>query len=805
MLKNYLIVALRHLRRGKAFTGINGAGLALGMAACLLILLYVQDEFSYDRHHDNADRLFRVTQAEIVATPPPLAAALAEAYPSVTIYARILPTIGDVLIKKDTGENQFYEDNFHWADSTIFDVFTFPLVQGDPERALTEANTVVITEAMATKYFGDDDPIGQTLIWDVGFRADFLITGIMENPPHNAHFRPDFLASMTTFESYGFLDAEDWSHFLYHTYVVLDEAASAEAIQASLPALIEQRSPEPDPGYQLQAVTDIHLRSTLRGEIEPSGSVSYVYSLAAIALLILLIACINFTNLSTARSAHRAREIGMRKVLGAQRGGLVAQLLGESVLLTLFALALALPLVFLLLPAFNQLAGKALSLQALSIPFLLLILAGMTVLVGVVAGSYPAFFLARFAPMRTLRGRLNPDASGLVVRKVLVVAQFSIGIVLILSTLVIYDQLRFVRSKDLGFDKERTVVISARMYGHATTPIPFESMQQEFAVHPGVQQVGVTGDVPGTNPNQSPFFLEGMTDQDDMAQTNWNRYSVDYEWIEAMGLDVIEGRSFSRDVPADVTDAFIINEAALRQARAMLGSAWDAPIDKKIDRYLRLESRWILGKRGRVIGVVRDFHYQSLHHRIGPLVLQLNPSSRDHFIVRLQTEDLPGTLAHLEATWKNFIPDRPFEYYFLDDSFDRLYRAEQRAATLFSVFTGLSLIIACLGLLGLAAFTAEQRTKEIGVRKVLGASLADIVVLLSKGFATLVVIAFVVAVPLAYLAVDRWLQNFAYRVDLSWDIFLLAGLTALGIALATVSYQAIKAALTDPVESLRYE
>jgi len=423
----------------------------------------------------------------------------------------------------------------------------------------------------------------------------------------------------------------------------------------------------------------------------------------------------------------------------------------------------------------------------------------------VVAGSYPAFFLARFAPVRTLRGRFNPEASGLVVRKVLVVAQFSIGIVLILSTLVIYNQLSFIRSKDLGFDKERTVVISARMYGHATVPIPFESIQQEFAAHAGVRQVAVTGDVPGTNPNLSPFFLEGMTNQDDMARTTWNRYSVDYDLIETMGIEVIEGRSFSREVPADVTNAFIINEAALREAREMLGPAWDAPLDKKIERYLRLQSEWILGKRGRVIGVVRDFHYQSLHHRIAPLVLQLSPSSRDHFVVRLQSADLPGTLAHLEATWKEFIPERPFEYYFLDAAFDRLYRAEQRTATLFSVFTGLSLIIACLGLFGLAAFTAEQRTKEIGVRKVLGASLTDIVVLLSKGFATLVVVAFVVAVPLGYLAMDRWLQNYAYRIDLSWPIFLIAGLSALLVALLTVSYQALKAALTNPVESLRYE
>lgn len=804
MLKNYLMVAWRHLRHSKAFTFINVAGLALGMASCLLILLFVQDELSFDQYHEKADRIYRLTQREVALTPYPLAPALTEAYPQVVANVHIMPSLGDVLIK-DTGQNRFYEKRFYWADSTVFEVFSFPLLQGDPVHALAKSNSLVITEEIAHKYFGKEDAVGQMLIFDIGVQVELQITGVMQNSPHNAHFRPDFLASLALFDDYAMLDREDWTQAVYQSYVVLDHARSAKGLQAALPAFIESRTDDVESDFALQPITAIHLRSHLRDEMEPAGSLTYVYSFLGIALLILLIACINFINLSTARSAYRAREIGMRKVLGATRTSLIFQFLGESVFLTLFALALALPLVYFLLPFFNQLADKSLTLDGLSIPFLLLTLSGIILLVGVVSGSYPAFFLTRFAPLRTLRGHLTPEASGISVRKILVVTQFAIGIVLIASTVVISNQLAFIGSKNLGFATEQTVVVAARMYGHAVTPLPFESMQQEFAAHPGVLKVAVTGDVPGTDPRQSSFLLEGMSNQDEMAQTTWDRYTVDYDFIETMGVEVVAGRSFSRDRPADVSDAYLINEAAWQAAREMLGTTWETPIDKKIDRYTREESEWVLQKPGRIIGVVRDFHYQSLHYRIAPLVLQLNPRSRDHFIVQLQTKDVTGTLARLKATWLQFLPERPFEYYFLDAAFDKLYRAEQRMAMLLSVFTGLSLFIACLGLFGMAAFTAEQRTKEIGVRKVLGASLADIVVLLSKGFAGLVLVAFVVAVPLAYFVLDRWLQNFAYRINLGMGTFVLAGVLALVIALATVSYQSIKAALADPVRSLRHE
>ncbi|MFB3133108.1 MAG: ABC transporter permease, partial [Rhodothermales bacterium] len=677
MLKNYLTVAWRHLRSGKAATFINVAGLALGMASCLLILLYVQDELRYDRFHEKSDRIFRLTQRDVAVTPAPLAPALAEAYPSVEDYVHVMPSLGDVLIK-DTGQNRYYEKRFYWADSTLFDVFSFPLLQGDPRHALAQSGSLVITEAIAQKYFGAADPMGQTLIFDIGIEVELQITGVMQNPPHHSHFRPDFLASLALFDDYEMLNPKDWSQTPYHSYVVLDHPRSAEMLRDALPAFIEARTDELEPEVQLQPITEIHLRSTFRDELEPGGSLSYVYSFSAIALLILLIACINFINLSTARSAHRAREIGMRKVLGAQRKSLVAQFIGESFLLTLLALVLALPMVVFLLPFFNQLADKTLTLQALNVPLFLFILIGMVLLVGVVSGSYPAFFLSRFTPIRTLRGVLTHGSSGINVRKVLVVIQFVIGIMLMVGTLVIYNQLTFIGSKTLGFSTEQTLVIAARMYGHSRTPLPFEAMRHEFAAHPGVLEVAVTGNVPGTDPRQSPFFLEGMNNQDDMAQTTWNLYTVDYDFLEMMGIEVIDGRSFSRDRPADQEDAFLLNEAAWREARQRLGPTWDAPVGKKIDRYTRDDLAWVLGKPGQVIGVVRDFHYQSLHYQIAPLVLQLNPRSRDHFAVRLQTDDAPGTLARLEATWRAFLPERPFEYYFLDAAFDALYRAERR-------------------------------------------------------------------------------------------------------------------------------
>ncbi|HMB91087.1 MAG TPA: ABC transporter permease [Rhodothermales bacterium] len=804
MLRNYLIIALRHGRRGKGYLLINVVGLALSLTACLLILLYVLDELSYDRFHEKANRIYRVTQTETTLTPAPLAPALTDAFPNVATYARVLPTLGDVLIK-DTEDHQFYENRFYWADSTLFEIFSFPLQRGDPATVLDDVNSLVISESIARKYFGDADPIGQTLIFDVGFTASLRVTGVMQDAPHHAHFRPDFLASMTTFASFGMLQLDDWGPLFYNTYLLLDQPQPTVTLQTALTDFIKTQPGTPNLTYQIQPITDIHLRSKLRDEPEPSGELGYVYIFSAIAVLLLLIACINYMNLSTARSAHRAREVGMRKVLGAPRQQLIRQFLGESLLLALLATSFVLPLLYLSLPLFNQIAEKSLTLTSLPLPGLLLGLLGMALLVGVGAGCYPAFFLSRFTPMQTLKGTFSAGISGLTVRQGLVIFQFAMGIVLIIGTLVIFRQLDFIRERNLGFETTQTVVVSARMYGHGTAVLPFETIQQAFAENPGVVEVALTGDVPGTDPRTAPFLLEGMADEDAMTRTTWNLYSVDYDFLETMDIQVVAGRRFDRAMPADESTAYLINEAAWHAAQDLLGPTWDDPIGKHIDRYFRMQSEWMLGKPGTIIGVVRDFHYQSLHHQIAPLVLQLNPVSRDHFVLCLRAENMASTLAHLETTWQQFVPERPFEYYFLDAAFAQLYAAEQRVATLASLFAGLALFIACLGLFGLAAFTAEQRTKEIGIRKVLGATLANVTVLLSKDFLLLVLIAFVFAVPAAYLALRAWLATFAYHIDLGPGLFLLAGLLALTIALLSVSYHTLRAALTDPARSLRYE
>ena len=802
MLKNYLTVALRHLWRGKAYTAINVAGLALGVAACMLIGLYVHDEWSYDRFHRHADRLFRVVQEETAATPLPLAPLLAESLPGVVAQARIVPTLGDVLIR-DTNDNQFYESRFYWADSSLLDVFSFPLLRGDSRAVLRETGSVVIAEHIARKYFGETDPIGQTLIFDVGFTASLRVTGVLKDPPSNAHFRPDFLASLSTFLSFGFLNEADWDQHYARSYLRLDRPATAERVAAALPDFLARHTDEAA-GYRLQPVLDVHLRSALAGELEASGDLGYVYLFSAVALLLLLIACINFVNLTTARTAPRVREIGLRKVLGASRRRLAAQFLGESLLMAAFAVGLAVLLVYLALPLFENVSAKSFTLPT-AWPGIVALLFGTVVLVGLGAGIYPALLLSRFEPAETLKGPRPRGTAGLTLRRGLVVSQFVAGIGLIAGTLVIHEQLRYIQARHLGFETEETVVVAARMYGHAATPLPFEAMQQAFAALPAVRRAVATGDVPGTEPRRAPFLLEGMAGKEEMAQTTWPLFSVDYGFVEAMGLDLVAGRSFSRASPADEGEAFVINEAAWHAAQALLGPGWEDPLGKRLDRYFRLQAEWILGKPGRVIGVVRDFHYQSLHHRVAPLVMQLSPSSRDHFLVRLRPGHAANALAQLEATWHTFVPDRPFEAYFLDEALARLYRAEQRMSTIFGFFTGLSLLIAGLGLFGLAAFSAEQRTKEIGIRKVMGASVASLVLLLARDTVQVVGLALVIATPLAYLLLARWLTAFAYHVRPSGGAFLLAGLAALGVALVAVGYQSVRASLADPVASLRHD
>ena len=800
MFRNYLKIALRNLGKQRGYAFITVAGLAAGMACCLLILLYVQDELSYERIHEQADRLYRVTselhlgaqELQLASTMAPLGPAMADAFPDVAQAARVGLLKNKVLVRR--GEQAFYEEAFFFADSTVFSVFTLPLVRGDVRAALHAPDAVVISETMAQKYFGDADPLGQVLT--VEGRHDLRVTAVMRDVPPQTHFRPSMLASLDAAGTVAGARLDQWGELSkLYTYVVLPPGRAA-ALEARLPAFLDRQAsdistsdapPSTFVKLHLQPVRDIHLRSgDLRNEIGPTSDERYVFVFGSIALLVLVIACINFMNLATARSAGRAKEVGVRKVMGANRAQLVRQFLGESLLLALVALLVALALVELLLPLFNELSGKSLRTDYTRNPVLLGALAGVTLFVGLVAGSYPALFLSAFRPAEVLKGKARRSASARL-RQVLVVVQFGISIVLMIGAVVMSAQMEYFRSKDLGFDQEQVVVLPLQ---DADVRRRHEALKELLAAQPGVVRAAASTATPGKNSaGLSAFLPEGGAGQETVSLYT---FMVDDDLIETLGIRLVEGRGFSRAVATDTAGAYVLNRSAVRR----LG--WEQAVGKTLKDINH-------DAPGRVIGVVDDFHLFSLESEVPPLLMAFRPSAFDHLVLRIRPADVPATLAGLEEAWKTFAPGVPFAYSFVDQDFEQQYADTARLSRTLHAFTFLALLIACLGLFGLAAYTAEQRTKEIGVRKVMGATVPGLVVLLSREFVRLVLVAFVLAAPAAYLLASRWLEEFAYRVPLSWPIFALAGAAALVIALATVSYQAVRAALADPVESLRYE
>ena len=785
MLKNYLTIALRNLRRHRAFSFINIAGLAVGMACCLLIGLYVRQEVSYDRFHENADRLYRVAFVmddggqvwPTARTPHPLAPALLDAFPEVEAAVRFRR--GEAVLRR--GDDLFKEEAFYFADASVFDAFSFPLIHGEAGAALAAPFTLVLTEDAARKYFGPENPVGRMLtVEDMG---DFTVTGVLQTIPQNAHFRFDFLASYATLNTLQPEALGQWDSAVTSTYLLLSAGYDAAAFEAKLPAIVAQRL-GPEAGgsrFYLTPLTDVHLYSDLPGELGEGGDARYLYLFSSVALFILLIACINFMSLTTARSAERAREVGLRKVLGAVRRQLVRQFLGESVLLALLAMGLAVVLVELTLPAFNTLTGKALTFGGGFLWWIGLLGTGLAV--GVLAGSYPAFALSIFCPAQVLKSQATPGSAGAWLRKGLVVLQFGIAVVLITGTLVMAEQLAYIQRKNLGFDKEQVAVIPLQDSGVRSQ---YETIKQEVLAHPGVVQAAASYHTPGRGLGRYYVEVEGIEETLDLPT-----YIVDYDYLETMGMHVTAGRAFSENLPTDATQAFMVNETAVRTF------GWDEPLGKTIT--------WDSEKLGAVVGVVQDFHVRSLHEAIEPMILHIDPTYFRRLSVRIRPDQIPETLAFLKTTFEQIDPRHPFEYSFVDQDFAMQYEAEQRTARLIRYAAILAILIACLGLLGLAAFSVQRRTKEIGVRKVLGATIPGIVLLLSKDFVRLVLVALVMAAPLSYLAMNHWLADFAYRVEISVGTFVLAGGLALLIAVLTVSYQAIRAALADPVKSLRYE
>ena len=784
MFKNYIKITFRNIQRNKGYALINVFGLAIGLACSIFIILWIQDELSYDRYHEKADRIYRVADESqsdgairrSVKTSAQLAPALVQDFAEVENAVRF--SRNKYLIAY---ENKQFWHNIFFADPSLFEIFTIPFTKGDPKTALNDPGSIVISEQMASKYFGDENPIGKTI--HVNRKFDFQVTGVFQNIPRNSHFRFDFLRPFHKgFASHG------WGIQNYWTYILLAENASPAELSKKMPNFIEKHKGK-DARYiykyncLFQSLIKIHLYSNLKGEIEPNGSIVNIILLAAIGLFILLIACINYMNLSTARAVNRTNEVGVRKVVGANRMQLVKQFLGESIIFSLLACSLAVLIVELFLPIFNSLSGKDLVFIHISNLSLFIGLIGLAFFVGLISGSYPAFFISAFQPISILRGSSVSKSRGSTLRKTLVVVQFAISITFIIGITVVYNQMKYIQNKKLGLNKEQVVVLPIRSQSVVQK---YETMKNNFLNNTHVLNVSGSSYFPGESTWNQNIWWQGATDED-YKMMRW--IAVDYDFVETLEMEIIEGRSFSKDFAGDINTDYILNESAKRE----LG--WKSAFGKQFK----------IIEKGNVVGVVKDFHFSSLHEQIEPLALYLYPSNLEYFYVRIHAGQIPQTLEYLNKKWNELVPDQLFEYSFLDENFDKLYQAEKRLEKLFGYIAFLAISIACLGLFGLASYSTEQRTKEIGIRKVLGASVSNVVLFLSKEFIALVIIANIIAIPVAYFIMNKWLQGFAYRTDIGLFTFILSAFIAISIALVTVGFQTIKASRANPVESLRYE
>lgn len=799
MLHNYLTIAIRNLLRYPAYTLINIAGLAIGLAACMLILRYVWDELSYDRYHPHADRVYRVVDdiesagqtVRTAGSPSGWGPALKRDFPEIELFARVRGTTSTWFIMHE--EQRFYEKKVIWADAALLDMFSIPFVAGDPRTALIEPYSIVISEEMAFKYFGEDEPMGKVLRGDNLW--DFTVTGVMRNIPANSHLRPDMIISLITRDAIYPNSLDEWEiHENQYTYLRLHESASPANLEAQLPAFVERhksgrfRDSTKILRPSLQPLVDIHLHSHRDSELEPNGDFRYVVLFLIIAFLIPLIACINFVNLATARSAMRAREVGVRKVMGANRSQLLGQFLGEAVVMTGIAMIVAVALVHFALPGVNALAGKQLDF-ALSNGWVLGTLAAGTVVIAMAAGSYPAVYLSGFLPTEVLKGRVKSGTHGMGLRQVLVVIQFVMSIFLLVSTAIIYDQLEYIQNMRLGFNKEHVMVVSITgRVQRESTPV----LKQRLAQLPGVVGMATTDGVPGVNaPRIMVVRSDEMSPEDNLIVSV---LTSDDQFLDVMEIDLVAGRNFPVEWSRDSTMVLLLNETAASK----LG--WEAPPDA-----IGMPVEWIEygGLQGRVLGVMEDFHLQSIREEIEPVVFMHNPLYFTDVLIRIKPEDVSDTIARIQEVWREVDPVYPLAFTFLDDDFDSLYRAERQLGTVFAVFAFLAISVACLGLLGLSSFSIQQRTREIGIRKVLGATVSEIVLLLSKDFIKYVLLANVIAWPLAYFAMTRWLQNYAYASEVEFMWFIAGGCVALIIAWLTIGAHAVSASRKNPVNALR--
>lgn len=799
MFKNYLKITWRNLLKNKGYSAINIGGLAIGMTCFLLIAMFIRNELSYDSYHEKGDRIYRVvhhsspdnSEDRWIWGNAPVGPALKANFPEVIEKVQFSGR-SDILLEYNN--RSFQESNCFYMDASAFDVFTWPLISGNPKTALEAPYSIVLTESTAKKYFGNEDPMGKA-IEGIGGRANdgvYTVTGVIKDVPSNSHFSFDVLMSMSSFYQTrpGIFDA--WGYVDFYTYFLVDENFDQQAFQAKMPAFLERNRPKEEEEYfydlSFEPLGEAYLQSEAARQPGITGSLSNIYIFAIIGLFILIIASINFMNLATARSLERAKEVGIRKVIGAHKKGLVYQFLGESMIMVLLASVLGLVLVFLCLPSMREITGKPFSTGELYNGVNLLIYGGMALIIGLLSGSYPAFVLSGFKPLSVLKGAFRTSQNVNRLRKGLVVFQFSISVALIASTVIVYFQLGFMLDKNLGFDREQQLVIDFNWDNQVLDNM--ETIKSEFMELPEVMSVAGSRTVPGSHFPAAGTDIE--TQEGQMEHFEPFLYEIDFDFIPHYEIEMVAGRPYSREFVTDSTRAMVINEAAARSF------GYTDPINIIGKRF----EQW--GREGTIVGVVKDFNYMSLHQKVAPLTLRYSQYGK-YLSLKVQSENIKQAITNIERKWSELAPHRPFLYSFLDQSFNQQYEADFRFKNLFTIFSFLAILIACLGLLGLATYSAVQRTKEIGVRKVLGAEVSSIVLLLSKDFMKLVFLAIIIATPFAWYVMNNWLSDYAYKINIHWWVFAMSGGIALVIAVATVSFQAIKAARANPVKSLRTE
>ncbi len=789
MLQNLIKTAFRYIFKHFSYSLLNILGLTLGITSALFLIIYSANEISYDRYHEKADRIYRVSskitepddQFTWIVAQIPFGPQVAQDYPEVEAYVRFID-MGRTLFRYE--DKEFNEEKFYYVDSTLFDIFTYKVLKGEVKTALQEPNKIILTEKTAAKYFGDADPIGKTLITAT---RSYEVTGVIENVPFNSHFRFDGLASRSNLPK----KIGSWGNFGVFTYLLFPENTDVKAFEKKMQGMYDAymkpifETLNIKIEYVLEPITRIHLYSKNAGEPEPTGSITFVYIFAVVALLLILIAAMNYMNLATARSAKRAREVGLRKVVGSGRVPIMLQFLSESIVFTLISLIISFILLVALLPKFNQLAGRSFDLHAIYSPPILLTVIGIIMVVGFIGGSYPAFFLSRFNPAIVLKGEITQGTAGGVFRKVLVVLQFTASVIMIICTLVVFRQLHYMKNMDQGFDQ--TNVISLQLNGAITRKYPL--LKQALLKNADIRYVTSTNTAIGEGSGKVIFNVE--SDQG-MVQKGVNFAVVDHDFIETMGIKIKEGRDFSQDMPSDTLYAVVVNEAFANRM------AWKEPLGKKVE----LGDSSIL--RARVIGVMKDYHQTGMYNEVESLML-IYREINNVIYVKLSGKNTQETLKFIETTWKDLFPDQPYSYTYLTDRFKGQFEADEKRGLIFTLFTLLAIFIACLGLFGLASYMVEQRTKEIGIRKVFGAGESAILTLISKDFLTLVGIGIILAVPIAWYFMHNWLKNYIYRIHIGIALVALAALLTIIITFITISYKAYQASIMNPANSIKTE